>query len=356
MMSKRIHGKRIGLIGNFCGDIIGGQAEKTRVLYDALELQFVYVFKADIFGLNPLKMFLLICKTLWKCDQIIVILASPGYFKLQPFLVLCNRILHKQLFEFVIGGIRHQYLQGKRNRICREQKIKRIYLESPHMVCEYQKLGLNNTIYIPNFKTIDKMFEVNKIDLDELKTRIQSEGLHLCTFSRIDKYKGIDTAIDVANAANKKGGIKVELNIIGPIDEEYKADFHRILTGEDEKRIHYLGSIPSKEAVTVLSKYDILLFPTHWKAEGFPGSFIDAMAAGLPILASDKENFRDIVKNGYNGWLLDEWNVDGFVEKITELTLNPELLIQMRRNAVNEAKNFNVENALSKVMKDLKDD
>lgn len=223
------------------------------------------------------------------------------------------------------------------------------------MVHEYQKLALNNTTYIPNFKTISKIFDVNKIDLEELETRIQSEGLRLCTFSRIDKYKGIDTAIDVINAVHKNGGIKVELNIIGPIDRDYEEAFHTMLTGEDKKRIHYLGSIPSKEAVTTLSKYDTLLFPTHWKAEGFPGSFIDAMAAGLPILASDKENFRDIVKNGYNGWLIDEWNIDGFVERLTELALNPELLIKMRRNAVYESKNYNAENALSKVMRDLKE-
>ena len=50
MTSNKIHDKYIGVIGNFCGDIIGGQAEKTRVLYDVLELQFAHVFKADIFG------------------------------------------------------------------------------------------------------------------------------------------------------------------------------------------------------------------------------------------------------------------------------------------------------------------
>lgn len=336
--------KRVGLVGNFCGNIIGGQAEKTRVLYEFLNKRFD-VFKVDIYQLNPIQVLISIGLAFFKCDRIVIILASSGYFKIQPFLILFKGLTGAKIYEFVIGGIRHEFLAGKKKRICREKKISKIYVESTHMVHEYIKLGLDNAVYIPNFKIMDKLSDVN--------SQSCAEKLRLCTFSRIDKYKGIDTAIEIVNAVYEKKHIKVELDIIGPLDKEYEQDFRKLLANVDKDRIHYVGSIPSKEAIIVLSKYDMLIFPTHWETEGFPGSFIDAMAAGLPILATDKENFHDIIMNKYNGWLINEWDIDGYVEKIAELAADSELLTQMRHNAVAEAEKYTVENALSKVLADL---
>mgnify|MGYP002239410386 CR=1 FL=1 len=36
-----------------------------------------------------------------------------------------------------------------------------------------------------------------------------------------------------------------------------------------------------------LCRYDIMLFPTYWYGEGFPGIVMDAYIAGLPLIASD---------------------------------------------------------------------
>lgn len=337
--------KRVGLIGNFCGDNIGGQAEKTRVLYEFLNKHYD-VLKVDVYQLSPIKVLMYIGRVFLECDRIVVILASPGYFKIQSYLLFCKSLTGAEVYEFVIGGVRYEYLVGKKRRICQEKKIKKIYVESTHMVQEYQKLGLDNAVYVPNFKVVDRTVEA--------KEQRGTEWLRFCTFSRIDKYKGIDTAINIINAVCEKKHIRAELDIIGPVDKEYEQDFRKLLASADKDRIHYIGSISSKKAVGILSEYDALLFPTHWEAEGFPGSFIDAMAAGLPILATRKENFRDIVKNSYNGWLIDEWDIDGYVEKIADFASTPELLIQMRQNAVAEAGKYTVENALSQVLTDLK--
>lgn len=337
---------KIGFIGNFCGDAIGGQAEKTRILYDFLNKAYEVV-KVDVYQLSPIQVLISIWRAFLECDRIVVILASPGYFKIQSCLVLCKKLTGAKIYEFVIGGVRYEYLADRRKRIRRERKIKKIYVESTHMVHEYQKLGLNNAVYVPNFKVLDSLHMINRPK--------RTERLRLCTFSRIDGYKGIDTAIDIVNAICEQKHIKVELDIIGPIDKKYEQDFRKIFTGVDKERVHYIGSIPGKEAIQVLSEYDVMLFPTHWKAEGFPGSFIDAMAAGLPILATDKENFHDIVINKYNGWLIDEWDINGYVDKIAELAADPELLTQMRHNAVAEAVKYTAENALSKVLTDLEE-
>lgn len=335
---------RIGFIGNFCGGAIGGQAEKTRILHDFLNKAYEVV-EVDIFQMSPIQVLIAIGRVFLECDRIVVILASPGYFKIQSYLLFCKKLTGAEIYEFAIGGIRYEYLADRKRRIRREEKIKKIYVESTHMVHEYQKLGLNNAVYVPNFKVMDSLHMVNRPE--------RTDGLRLCTFSRIDRYKGVDTAIDIVDAVYEKKHIKVDLDIIGPIDKKYEQDFRKLLANVDKDRVHYIGSIPGKEAVDVLREYDVMLFPTHWETEGFPGSFIDAMAAGLPILATNKDNFHDIIMNQYNGWLIDEWDINGYVEKIAELAADPESLTQMRRNAVAEAEKYTAENALSKVLADL---
>lgn len=180
------------------------------------------------------------------------------------------------------------------------------------------------------------------------------EGLRLCTFSRIDREKGIDTAIEITTLIKKKTDIKVSLSIIGPIEKGYEESFWRLIKDSDSERIKYVGAVPSAAAVETLKDYDVLLFPTHWKTEGFPGTFIDAMAAGLLVFATDRMNFRDIVKDGYNGWLIDEWSVDTYVHKIMQLVQKPELLLKMKHNAVMEAGKYDAVLVLRTVMEDLR--
>ena len=51
--------------------------------------------------------------------------------------------------------------------------------------------------------------------------------------------------------------------------------------------IKYGGLVPFDKSVEVLKNYFALLFPTYYEGEGFAGTLLDAMAAGVPVVASD---------------------------------------------------------------------
>lgn len=343
--------KTIGVIGNLGNDdSIGGQITKTRELLNAVlkhqetnncasvellkrkkRTKNVYILDVGK-EKNP---FVFCCKLynlIRKSDLVIIILASKGYFFLLPLIMFLNAIYKKDIYEFVIGGIRYEYLNNK--RIAYEKKIKMIYVESTFMVKKYQELGIYNVEYMPNFK------RVHRIDDKEVEKRNETR-IRVCTFSRIDKYKGIDTAIEIMNKITILDN-SIFLDIFGPVDESYKDDFELLLRTSN-KNIRYKGAIDNKDAVEYLKYYDILLFPTKWKAEGFPGSFIDAMAAGLVILASERENFRDIIENGVNGYLFDEDDVQAFVDKIMYFSQNKKALRMIQKNALDSSYMYNSE-------------
>lgn len=345
--------KAVGIIGNFGGDGIGGQIIKTRELAEAMEKQFGKINKVDVFNIkhNFAQLLVQIWSLLKQSDEVIIILASPGYFKILPVILFFNSFLKRNLYEIVIGGIRDQYIQKKKIRLKYEKKIKKIYVESTAMVKQYELIGLHNATYLPNFKNIEILAE------KEMLKEYHVDGpLRLCTFSRIDRLKGIDVAIEVVKEFNNQYGENaVVLDIIGPIDEEYSNEFYALLQATECKEIRYCGKVDSSEAVNVLKKFDALLFPSKWFTEGFPGTFIDALASGLPILASYKINFRDIIEDGYNGYLIsDETQIEGYVHRLWDWSRNREDLLKMKKNALMEAQKYTTEHVLEQIWSDMK--
>lgn len=322
--------KKICVIGNVGdGNKIGGQISKTNELVNGLRNIEESIKFYNVYGENPISFLMKTRKLMKEHSAMVVILASPGYFKILPTLIFFQIFYKCDIYEVVIGGIRQQYIAGNLWRIFLERKISCIFVESNYMVQEYKEIGLNNAKYLPNMKKI----QITKESL----LKHDGSNLKLCTFSRIDRYKGIDAAIDIVTAINDKDEDKVYLDIYGPIDENFRQQFETKLAESDHEYVNYKGLVENAKSTEILSNYDLMIFPTRWKAEGFPGSFIDAYSAGLPIVSSYRENFMDIIQDHVNGCMVDENDLFQFESVIRELRDDRSLLQNMKRAALKSA-------------------
>ena len=130
----------------------------------------------------------------------------------------------------------------------------------------------------------------------------------VCTFSRVIKEKGIEDAINAIVLLNKKYGIdKFHLDIYGEIDPSQTKWFDE-LKDKFPTYVCYKGKIDPSKSVSVLKNYYALLFPTYYQGEGFPGTILDAMASGLPVVASDWKYNGEII-NHMNGVLFETQNI-----------------------------------------------
>lgn len=78
--------------------------------------------------------------------------------------------------------------------------------------------------------------------------------------------------------------------------------------------------------------------------EGFPLSLVEAESAGIPLISFDtKCGPKDLIKNGHNGFIISEGDINGLAEKILLLINDDNLRKTMGINAYNDSKKYSEE-------------
>lgn len=88
-----------------------------------------------------------------------------------------------------------------------------------------------------------------------------------------------------------------------------------------------VGSIPHQQMPVLYQAADMLLLPTV--REGFVLAVVEAMACGLPVVATNCSSLPEMIDNGEGGFLCPLGDVNAFAEKINLLAENPQLRREM---------------------------
>ena len=122
----------------------------------------------------------------------------------------------------------------------------------------------------------------------------------------------------------------------------------------DSDSIHYGGVISFAQTTEVLKDYYALLFPTYYEGEGFAGTLIDALAAGVPVIASDWRYNSEIVMPGTTGLLFKTRDVEELTDKLIYIYENQRTWNNLKTKCIAEAKNYVPEMAVSALVEVLK--
>jgi glycosyltransferase involved in cell wall biosynthesis len=94
-------------------------------------------------------------------------------------------------------------------------------------------------------------------------------------------------------------------------------------------RVLLLGQRP--DVPSLLKIADVFLFCS--RTEGLPNALLEAMAAGLPVVATDVPGCRDVIANGVTGLLVPLGSVDATCRAVRSLLADPELRRGLGRRA-----------------------
>jgi len=137
---------------------------------------------------------------------------------------------------------------------------------------------------------------------------------------RLSGEKGVDTLVDAWR------DIDYPLKIVG--DGPLSESLHR----RAAPQIQLEGAFAHEDALKQIEKSSFFVFPSVCY-EGCPMTLLEAMALGKPVLAADLGPRREMVRNGYNGFLYPPNDAYALRKKARELIENPELSERMGRNA-----------------------
>ncbi|MBE7056213.1 MAG: glycosyltransferase [Ruminococcaceae bacterium] len=339
--------KKFGVCGHFgdknnCTD---GQTIKTRIFAKHLKLLYgedqvvtmnTISWKRRIVGL--LKETMTMIKN---CENIVILPSWNGVKVFIPLFLFLNKFYHRKVHYLIIGGWIPGLLKEKPGLLKKIKKLDGLYAETEVMIKALNELGVEKVYLTPNCKELDIADGSEKTEFNE--------PYPLCVFSRVSALKGIGEACTAVEYVNKTLGRCVfSLDIYGTVDKSYEEEFFA-MEKNFPSYIKYMGAASYKGTGELLKEYFGMLFPTRAPGEGYPGSVLDAYAAGVPVIATEWNSAHEIIKHGVTGLVIDFSLENQILEKtLMKIAENPEHFTNMRRACLNEAKKYQATDVVGK--------
>ena len=324
--------KKILVLGAFGFDTnhLDGQTVKTRNIYKLLQQNYDdnnvdYVDTMHI-RRKPLSLF----KSVWKlirCNKLILIPCLNNLTYIFPVTYYLSKLFRYDIIHICVGGWQLEYFLGNERfkshpfQLRLSRKIKAILPEMVKVKNDLKnQLGFNNTAYFPNFRFISSEIE---------HTYTSSSTLRLVFFARVDKNKGYDTIFSFVKEIEKYR-YDITVDFYGPINPSDKEEFLNLF--ERYKNIvAYKGVLPQDQVTMTLVNYDLMLLPTRYYTEGFPGSVLDAYIAGIPVLATNWKHAHEFIDDKKTGFVVSfNDSQNEFNERILTLYRDRNMLQQMK--------------------------
>ncbi|MCE5199545.1 MAG: glycosyltransferase family 4 protein [Armatimonadota bacterium] len=135
-------------------------------------------------------------------------------------------------------------------------------------------------------KSVDVLTLPNPVDLGEATLseagEVSSREPHVVFVGHVVEAKGVGLLVE---ACARLGHLNVVLDIIGPVEKNYRVQLETLAASRDGGSwLEFHGEVDRIEAIKCISESDVLALPSM--SEGFPYAVVEAMACGVPVVAS----------------------------------------------------------------------
>jgi glycosyltransferase involved in cell wall biosynthesis len=190
----------------------------------------------------------------------------------------------------------------------------------------------------------------NGVDLGEFAgvgTRKDRDGLVGLFVGRLDPdQKGLDVLVRAMSKLPQNYPLRLRL-----VGEDWGgAELLRHLAQRlgVADRVTMVGKVPRPEVVREFAEADFLVLPSRFEPFGIV--LLEAMAAGLPVVASRVGGIPEIVSEGETGLLVEPDNPDALAEALRLLCQNESLRFSMGRSARERVKRYAWDSVVPRIL------
>ena len=203
--------------------------------------------------------------------------------------------------------------------------------------------------YLPNGVDVDLKRRERRFPVGEAAlSPLQKSDLNVLCVSRIDYQKNQLALVDLLAARPA-----CRLTLVGPLTAQWYADKIRARVQElgVGDRFTLVPGLPpgSAELEATFAAADVFVLPSVHEPFGIVA--LEAMARGIPLIASNVGGLPDFVEDGKNGMLFNPSASGGLAEAFDRLVaLPPERVVQMLKNARATVESYAWPNVIARLM------
>lgn len=265
-----------------------------------------------------------------KYDVISIHATKDMHFLFSPLLCLWLRLFKKKYTYHVFAGNFHKQYASK-NLLIKKivdftiLKANQLFFETKEMVSYFEEKTNGNGIWLPNSR--------EKKDII-LKRSFERKFVFI---SRILPCKGVEDILKASHDLPED----YTIDFYGPINNDYYTNSYF-----EKTKINYCGILAPEEVAKTIAKYNVMLLPTYCYGEGYPGTIIESLSVGVPIISTHFNAIPEIIEHEKNGILIPIKNSNAL--KTAILSFNEQNYNAFVIAASESFKSFNSEHVFNK--------
>ena len=274
---------------------------------------------------------------LWRSDVVFLIIAPWSALCLASFLWAVCKIARRPLVLRISGGdMMLEYLEyGAFARWLAERTWMRsslVYVETQYLHRSFDNRG--NFRWFPNTRSMEAPARTGRGRVEKL-----------IFVARLAMFKGLAEALEACRHLPEH----CHLDIFGPGMSD--TDFSLF---EDHPRATYGGVLDPAEIPRALGEHDLLVYPSYYRSEGYPGAILEAFQCGLPVVAARRGGIAELVEHEESGLLVEPRSAAEVESAIRRLLDEPELYRQLCEGARRRGDQFRSADWYDRVASELR--
>jgi glycosyltransferase involved in cell wall biosynthesis len=226
-----------------------------------------------------------------------------------------------------IGAIRSDGINDVRSN---GRVLGSMSLRMPKLIAVNSRTALRNAISlgVPPGRL---QFLPNVVDTEHFNPllRTESNKVRLVTVGRLVAPKRVDRFLSVLARVKRETAVALTATIVGDGTDRKELERQAVDLGLGPETLRFAGTVAD-----VASAYnDADIFVLTSDHEGTPNALLEAMASGLPVVATRVGGVPELVRNGETGYLADPQNESEMVRGLISLIQDRGLRIALGHNA-----------------------
>lgn len=211
------------------------------------------------------------------------------------------------LFRDMFGPVRRRVFFELERRLCaRTERVIAVSESEGRTVRESGVIDPGRVRVIPN--GVEVSSDTKRVPLDLAALGLDASRPCAAVIGLLNVAKGQDLAIDALGACPE-----LQLLLVGHGEERQALEARAARRGV-AGRVRLLGF--RSDVAEILASVELLLLPSRW--EGMPYVVMEAMACGVPVVATPVDGAVDLIEDGRTGWLAREVSASALGETLGE--------------------------------------